>query len=169
MLGGARVRHVSPELSRAAIWLAVLCACVPFLPELVAPGSRLPGGAALTSATRDAASYWLAGAAACLVGAWLASRGITEAVTVRLDARCLYVTTKRIERRTPRWMIEDVFLVPPRRREVWLPLSSGRTYRLVFATAEQARELAAALAPAPGGRSAREARRGDRGGDGRPR
>jgi len=144
---GARVRRVSPGLSRAALWLAFFCAVVPFLPELLGYGARAPGGAdALLAATRDAMAYWLAGAGLCVVAALTASRGFTEPVTVTLDARCLYVATKRLERRTPRWMIEDVHPVRPQRREVWLQLSSGRVVRLVFETPDQARRLTEALA-----------------------
>jgi hypothetical protein len=151
---GVRVRHVSPGVSRAAIWLALVCVCTPFLPEMLAGRSRLPDGSALLAATRDAAPGWFAIAAVCAAAAWLAARGLTEPVTVRLDSRCLYVATRRLERRTPRWMIEDVVVARPERREVQLELSSGRTIHLVHADAERARRFVEALGAGPGGRAA---------------
>jgi hypothetical protein len=162
---GVRVRHVSPGLARAALWLALVCASAPFLPELLARGSALPS--TLLALTRGAASWWLAGAAACVVAAWLAARGVTEAATVLLDARCLYVATRRRERRTPLWMIEHVVAVPPLRREVRLHLTTGRTVHLVLATPAQARGLTDALAAPAQRRRARSADPADRPGEGR--
>lgn len=155
---GVRLRRTSPGLARAALWLALVCACVPFLPELLASGRQVPGGAALLAVTRDAVAYWFVGAGVLVVAAWLASRGMTQPVVVALDSRCLYVATKRLERRTPRWMIQDV--VAPRRmsgsssREVRLHLSSGRTVHLVFDDAARARELTDALGQPPATRRA---------------
>jgi hypothetical protein len=143
----ARVRRVFPGLARAALWLALACACAPFLPELVAEGS--PAGSPIVAATRDAATYWLLGAAALAASAWLASRGFTEPAQIRLDARCIYIVAGRIERRAPRWMIQDV-AVSSRRREVHILLSSGKSYQLLFATPDAAHKLADALtAPRP--------------------
>lgn len=140
---GARERRTSPGLARAGIWLALICGTVPLLPDLFA-GSR---AGPLFAATRGLAVVWLAAAGACLLAAWIARRGIAVPVTVALDSRCLYVATRRLERRIPRARIEEAATRPSDRREAVLLESSGHLRILVFRTPDQARKLVDALRP----------------------